>query len=188
MANYLKMLPPLMVCVAVIGGCGDTDRYEMSKDAQGRTVRLDKKTGEIAVIGNDRVVTLKSDKDSEAEQKSAHNLQTPRPWSVVDIPQIGNVKATLSTSWRDGMMLYQFKARPISKDLAKAQKQYMASITLELFDANGFVLARIPIIVGSMSRVVDDKGDGIELASNDSIKMPQDTYTSLVGWNVAWNF
>jgi hypothetical protein len=64
----------------------------------------------------------------------------------------------------------------------------MASITLELFDANGFVLARIPIIVGSMSRVVDDKGDGIELASNDSIKMPQDTYTSLVGWNVAWNF
>jgi hypothetical protein len=177
-----------MLFMAAIAGCGDSDRYEMSKDAQGRTVRLDKKTGEIAVIGNDRVITLKSDKDAEAEKKSALDLHTPRSWSDVDIPQLGNVKAALSTSWRDGRTLYRFTVKPISKDLAAAQKKYMATLTLKLFDANGFVLARIPVIVGSMSRVVNDKGESIELSSNDSIEMSQDTYSSLVGWNVAWNF
>lgn len=188
MENHLKTFLTLMFFMAAIAGCSDSDRYEMSKDAQGRTVRLDKKTGEIAVIGNDRVITLKSDKDAETEKKSALDLHAPRSWSDVDIPQIGNVKAALSTSWRDGMALYQFTVKPISKDLVAAQKKYMATLTLELFDANGFVLARIPVIVGSMSRVVNDKGEGIELSSNDSIKMSQDTYSSLVGWNVAWNF
>lgn len=188
MANNFITLIALVFFTNIIAGCGDTDRFEMSKDAQGRTVRLDKKTGEIAVIGNDRVITLKSDKDAETEQKSAEDLQTPRSWGNVDIPQIGNVKATLTTSWRDGKTLYQFNVKPISKNLANARKQYMSTLTLELFDANSFVLVRIPIIVGSMSRIVNDKGEGIELSSNDSIDMSKGTYSSLVGWNVAWNF
>lgn len=184
----MKIFSVSMVLIAVIAGCGDADRYEMSKDGQGRTIRLDKKTGEIAVIGSDSVITLKSDKDTKVEHKNADGLKAPRAWNAIDIPQIGNVHATLTTSWREGVLLYNFKVNPISKDLTKAQKQYMATMTIELLDENDFVLARIPIAVGSMSRVVDNKGRGIELASNDSIKMHQDDYASLAGWNVSWRF
>ena len=188
MASHLINLFSLMFFAVGMAGCGDSSRYEMSSDSQGRTVRLDKETGEIAVIEDDRLTTLKSDKDAEAEQQRALDLQTPLTWNDVVIPQIGNVQAGLSTSWRNGEMFYRFTVRPINEGLSRARQRYEATLTLQLLDANGFALTRIPVTVRSMSRIVNDKGEDVALSRNDSILMPKDTYSSLAAWNVSWNF
>ena len=38
----------------------DQNRYELKDDRSGRTIRLDKRTGEIVVIAGDRLTRLKS--------------------------------------------------------------------------------------------------------------------------------
>src|SRR5437773_6332151 len=98
----------ILVLASFIAGCnkppdGD-NRYTLSKDASGRTIRLDKQTGEIAIVDGLEIRPLKNATQATAERAAkGKELEEPKSWPDVDIPQIG-ARASLSTAWRDGKM------------------------------------------------------------------------------------
>lgn len=46
----MRFLCRVTLCLTVLAIACSGDRYELSKDSRGRTVRLDKKTGEVAIL------------------------------------------------------------------------------------------------------------------------------------------
>lgn len=47
-----------------------TSRYEITKDQSGRTLRLDKRTGEIAVVEGERIAPIGDAKTVDAEKST----------------------------------------------------------------------------------------------------------------------
>jgi hypothetical protein len=150
----------LAAILILLLGCERSERYEMTKDGRGRTIRLDKKTGEVAVIQDDRIVVLKDQKEFDAEHRKVDNLADPKPWPTIDIPQLGNVKASVTTAWRDEKLLYQFSIWPISSALEAAVKKPLTNpnFIVEFYDDNNFKIAEVRLPLVKMSRMVDEKG------------------------------
>ena len=61
-----KHAPILLLSLFALSSCDQFgNRYEISKDQKGRTVRLDKRTGEIAIVEDDKILLLKDAKEFE---------------------------------------------------------------------------------------------------------------------------
>ncbi len=109
-------------------GCdtaNNSNRYELGKDASGNTVRLDKKTGEVAIISGDQIRTVKDAAQADAERKArlAH-LEETKVLLPLDIPQL-DVQVSLATSWRDGTLYFSFELDDLPD--AKAFQKWLAS-------------------------------------------------------------
>lgn len=204
----------LVMFLFFVSGCGESDRYEISKDPSGRTVRLDKKTGEIAVIEGEEIKILKDPKTLEKEKESHRALSKPRFWPAVENQNL-NVRFTLKTSWREGQMFYQLALYHIersnaewallSADTEEAKKKANAKIarynnalvnaqlnraarhapfTIQLFDENLTKLRDIQVI--HLTQVVDDNGLAQSYEYQSSIPISAELYTQLKSFSVQW--
>jgi hypothetical protein len=198
------------IAAVSVASCDSNNRYELSKVAAGNTVRLDKRTGEVAIIKGDHIESVKDSAKLEAERRArASKLEELKSWDAVDVPQIG-ARATLQTLWRDGRMFYQFRvfdlkdikrfeawfAQPKEKrgempqsDNKKIDENLRGALrhipfTVTLNDTNGFNLSSFSIDV--MSRVVNEDGTAQNFLRNDSMVMTEADYQRIVGWNVGW--
>src|SRR5262245_2789159 len=53
-----------------LAGCDQLGgRYELSKDSKGRTIRLDKRTGEMVIVDGDKIVSLKEASEVDRKEK-----------------------------------------------------------------------------------------------------------------------
>jgi hypothetical protein len=122
------------------------------------------------------------------------------------------VTFTLSTSWipgekHEGMFRYimnvipkrltlaQRKTADVDHDPPEEVKKLMTrvhecNITLNLYDVDGFVLRKIPVI---LIQGVDDEANVTSLGANDSAQMDMSEYKSFLGttnksgnWTVSW--
>jgi hypothetical protein len=98
--------------LGMILGCDQGSRYEMSKDGSGRTLRLDKKTGEIAVVDAKGIVPLTQLKSSEDEEAQ---LASTKKWPANSISRLG-LAMMLETSWSAGRLYYSLDAKPLDKN------------------------------------------------------------------------
>lgn len=93
----------LALCVTLMAG-----GYDMKQDDKGRTVRINKITGEVSVIEGDKLVKLKDEKALQAEQEAKRKLGDAKVWPAVALPIAGGANAKLVTKWSDGVFYYQF--------------------------------------------------------------------------------
>lgn len=77
--NHLKS-SVIVVALLVLAGC-----YEMKQDDKGRTVKVNKITGELSVIDGDKIIKLKNEKEVKAEQEEAKKLGDAKRWPEVSL-------------------------------------------------------------------------------------------------------
>lgn len=198
-------------------GCDQIgSRYELSKDQKGRTLRLDKRTGEIAIIEDDKIVSLKDAKDIEHRQKEASDrVGKFKYWPAQDLEQF-KIRVNLTAVWRDGQMLYSIAFRPAYPGLAKKggftpiekdnekkgiEKDAERKDTEPKLDAEkvirGIANRRFDLILEDapfqlareqlrFSIVVDKKGKYIGQDAKGQIPMSRETYEKIDVWTIQW--
>ena len=200
-----------------LADCGDSNRYEISKDGAGRTARLDKKTGEIAVIVDSQIQILKDPKELAREQEKHKELAKPKEWDGVDNQNL-NVRFNLKTVWRDGKMFYNFQfyhlghrsalveywlVKADDKKTKDEKKKALAAFTKERVSSDlakasrhaPFIIqlyddngTRLQeIVVSKLTRIVDDNGFVNSYQNESSIQLSAELYTQLKTFSVGWS-
>ena len=184
--DFRQTLLLFAVTALALIGC-DVGRYELKEDKSGRTIRLDKWTGEITIIAGDRLIKVKTTQEQESERILASSLAQPKRWNAIEIPQLEGAKATLVTSWRDNVLEYQFSIRPIGDKLVSARRlNIRARFMALLYDDNSFRILAIELPLSELASVVDDKGKVMSWDGEGSIPSTGEQYRRAVGWNLKW--
>ena len=104
----------LLGCLSLLTSCDQIgNRYEITKDQSGRTLRLDKRTGEVAVIEGERIVPIRSAKDADAEKQIVvKSLADAKSFPSIELHPFG-LNAELQTSWQDGKLRYSVIFKPV---------------------------------------------------------------------------
>jgi hypothetical protein len=183
---------PTLIIVALslaMGQCGG-DRYELKQDKAGRTVRLDKKTGEVAVVYDDRLVKVRSPEEQQAEHDSIESaslkFRSPKFWPVQSIAQLGVVKAELQTMWIDGNLKYRLYMSPPPKNFSKMSTWSAKLFELRFNDPYLFVLIKKDLYASEFSRTVDVAGKAVGISTDGDITCSQETYKSLGTFELLW--
>ncbi len=183
MGTYHVTLLICLTCLITLPAC---ERYEMKEDKQGRTIRLDRLTGEIQILEGDKLVRAKSASEQEAEKSTVEKLSQRKDWQ--SIGQIGNkrkVEPHLSTMWNDGQLYFILELRGTSEELEGVMKSWVR-YTLHLTDGSNFNLVSIELPVSKFLRVVDGDRKVKSLQANDSYPCGRITYERIRGWSVSW--
>lgn len=117
--------------IVALAGC-DIGRWELKEDKQGRLFRLDKWFGGVLVIEGDKFVKVKSPDSIAAAAE-------PKNWPEITLTGLGQAKASLRTSWRNGLLHYRFEAAPAPETKTPTR------LSIKLYDKGGFALLEIPI-------------------------------------------
>jgi hypothetical protein len=157
-----------------------SDRYTLQEKA-GSKVRLDKQTGELAVLNGDHLVFVKAPGVPTADT----TLSKPRHWPMDSVGSKSPMALELvTTKWADGRFFYQVFLGPISDDIKNAAESPRSRITLYLQDSAGFNLAEIPIPLNEMVRT--HYSTGLGMSANSSSELERSAYrqtkTIRVGW------
>lgn len=183
----------LSLAVVAICSCG-CSRYEVKEDKEGRTVRVDRWTGDMVLVAGNTMTKLKSpeelEKDEQEAKKRAATLAVPRMMPPIAIPQLGNgVTAHTRMMWRDGVLHFQLSIRPLSKTLRSARDlpYRSSSFTLAFYDDQAFKVKSIDVRLASMAETVDDSGQGMSLDIDDSTICDADEYQRISSWNIFWS-
>jgi len=169
-----------------MAACGG-DRYQLSTNKEGQTLRLDKRTGDVAILDGGRMVSVKGPAALARAESIGRALEdslgTAKKWPTRDISNIGVDSATLVTRYRDGLVLFQLELKPIPT-------LYTSSIsepfTLFLYDADGFQLAERALTSDELHRVVDSTGRVRTLEANGSLYMSTTLYKVAAKWTLSW--
>lgn len=187
----------ILVALAVVGCDDDTrqrlglssGRYELKQDKDGRTIRLDRTTGEMAVLQGDVLVAVKTPEVQAADRAAVAQLGTAYRWPPIELPNLGKgTTAYLSTLWRDNQLLYQFAVsasdamRPI---FSKAVP--LEHFSIEFADKDGFEVLEIPIPLKSLTQSVDEHDKPTLYTRNAAVECSRDNYQLAVSWNVSWS-
>lgn len=176
--KFMKLLV-IVIVLSVAAGC-----YEMKQDDKGRTVKVNKITGDISVIEGDKIIKLKGEKEVKAEQEAAKKLGDAKRWPEVNLAIANGTNARLVTKWNDGIMYYQFF---IDKNL-RGKGNYLARVSIQLHDNASFLIEEIPVSVSSMTGSLGIDGKTIESMEYKGQRlMTEETYKKISEWNVTWS-
>lgn len=203
-ANIIIVVAILALSLSACDQIGIGSRYELSKDSKGRTLRLDKRSGEMVVIDGDKVLSLRDAREDERKEREAvERAGVFKYWPSMQLPNF-KAEVKLTTVWRDEEVLYSVeflpskesggkseassstekKAKPLAKEdptaIVLAIQRH--TFSLLLLDTP-FELAKIEL---KFSRVVDDESKPIALQANGRIKMSRESYQKVDVWNVLW--
>ena len=195
----------LSVLVAiVISGCDQlhgTNRYEVLVDKNGRTIRLDRKTGEIAIIEGNTIVSAMGATEAENTRKAeALKLAVAKRYPRVVVEHL-YMEADLSTSWQDGKVYYDVRFNPLGSESVEQGKakgdtktqnasnlpafkkemlRYQFSLLLE---DQPFELLRQQL---SLTYHADERGDIKGYGARGNVPMSQEMYKRIDAWNINW--
>ncbi len=179
-----------------LNGC-DADRYEIKQDHEGRTIRLDKRTGEIAILKKDTLIVVKTPEENKAE---AEILLQPKDWGEIPAKQLGDFKVNLITSWRKMLPHYIFFISPAQEELKNVttKESFMRAygfkgdvlkpLLVDLEDKYGFKLCsiEIPFKGGGLTRMIDDEGRIARLEANGVFLCSREDYSNVSSWALRW--
>jgi hypothetical protein len=194
----------LFVIAALVAGC---EKYDLGKDAAGNVVRLDRRTGEMAVVKNDQIFILK---DAPKEVTSLASLEELKPWDSQDLERVG-VRIWMSSLWRSGKMFYVISMQDLAHQKAldawrnapkesrggvprgdaqkrdAALKNAVAShrpFTFDLEDKYGFLIATFS--VDRFTNMVDDSGFVGRVEEKNNIAISADDYRRIESLSIRW--
>jgi hypothetical protein len=107
------------------------DRYEIKQDSSGRTIRLDKQTGEISILEGDKLTPIQEEADKKAteQRRVAAEAATQSKLQALALPtmrlskpfEMIGVKATAMDTMRtDGKLYFQLQLHPAPKPSAQS--------------------------------------------------------------------
>jgi hypothetical protein len=166
---------------------GHSEPYVMSSQ-NGKMYRLNTQTGQLALIEDETITILDM---PEPTQRLFTPLHEAKHWSEYSIPDVGNIKANLSTSWRQGKLYFVFKASPFNEKIRKGLETDMFNqkrFTVNLLDKNGFVLVTFPVPLRGLTRIVDENGKPAEVVQRGNIQCSAKIYKDLENLDIEWNF
>jgi hypothetical protein len=167
----------------------EKEKFEMTEDKQGRTIRLNKVTGEMAVLEGSALVPVQSPEDAQRNANTVSVLSQAKVWAPTQLPQISkDTSVYLSTSWRDGKLYYQFWVTSSRKIKQAVAEEPYGNFQVVLTDAGGFNLMKITIPLNRLTRIIDEDGKTSYFSSNDSVPASQDVYRSISSYTMIWHF
>ena len=189
MAHRSTVLTILVFCL--FASCQE-DVYELQEDENGRTIRLNKQTGEVAVVGSDTLQILKSTDEleaiAEAEELALAALREAKTWpNPGEIQPIGVDEARLITSWRDGKLYYQLRLTPVPKDFNTVTKS-SSYFNVNFQDSGNFNVLVLNIYLSQFSRTIDTDGTPLSINVNSSVTCSKEDYEMIQSWSPQWNF
>jgi hypothetical protein len=161
---------------------GKDTRFELERNGSGQLVRLDRQTGEIAVLDGSRLVPV-TQPDPINEVAS---LAKPRVWPAIAIQDVVPYYASvLHTSWRDNLVSYRFilSSGPLARSKGLAA---FRSFDVLLQDEAGFVLAKFTLQANNMVQALGDDKTPVTFEVSDSVAMSSEAYKRATSWQVHW--
>lgn len=198
----------IAVFAVTLSGCEKKERYAIEQGKDGRVYRLDRQTGEMAVVVGEKLIGMNTPERQKNEKQSESALAQEKNWPDENIPEPYNLNCKLKTSWREGRMYYIFSVYPMKKAPASTEgkqietpdpvsgdwewrDQYIGNlsnhITINMADKGGFKLAEISLPFYSLIRTVDDKGKPSHIQNEGNVPCTSDTYKDLNSWSMQWN-
>jgi len=174
-----KRLMLLIIIAFIFTGC---NLYETREDKQGRTVRVNKITGEVAIIDGDKIIKVKSDKDIAKEKANEDELRTTKIWNTMIL--FNNVPVEFKTMWSNGNMSYQLRI----KQNLRPKSNYLSTICVVLKDKDEFQITSIPIRTNELVGVVGIDGKTIfEMTHSDQIPIVKEDYKRIASCELSWS-
>ena len=179
------------VMLVVLAGCDQLGgKFEIVR-AGTQTFILNKATGEAQLVEGVTLVKVKLPEVSTTDEatKKAKN------WPTQDIPQLGDIKLTVRTKYRDVQMLYEVNLAPfqgrLEKEFNGVPGEYLRQPTMfvDFYDEEGFRTGdaiELKIRGGGGTRVVNQKGETYALSWTGSQSMTLETYRASKTQNVRW--
>lgn len=181
----------ILLLVTSLLGCGQ-ERYKITEGKDGKAYRLDKKTGEMVLIEDNKIIPLETVESKRAKRTHEKILENPIEWGEVQIPG-HNLKVKLKTSWRESKLYYEFTVFPYSSleriyNKKESDPYYGVDygFTIGLVDKNSFVIIKIPISLWIMDKFVNESGEISGLLINSNIGLSKDEYEAMATYSPGW--
>jgi hypothetical protein len=168
------------------------DNYTVTKDSEGRTIRLNKSSGEVVVIEGDRMLVPKSKEEVEAEKKANESklreqkekLANRREW---DQSMILKTRVTLNTIYLGSQMRFKLVFENLPEKWEESS--YVTRPFTLIFLKNGIEVFSQPLNRSDFARIVDDSQKNVKygLSYDGSIPMTPEEYEMLGGWTISWS-
>lgn len=193
-ARQLLAIVIVTMSVAACDQMPGTNRYQLQRDSAGRMVRIDKQTGQIAILDGNKLIQVASDADAdkraEAQQNTAEAqtqaLARPITLASTPIQPLGVKNADCETMWRDGKIFFNVSLAPPPKDSGRSYGIGLSGFRLVFIDVNGFKVVDEAMPVSDMVSVIDDKGKAYELSIKGSLPLSRGAYQSIADWQITW--
>jgi len=184
----------LFLASSILFGC-DSSQYQIITGSDGSLYRFNKKTGELAMIMDDKkIVRLPESKKSDVLRPGeGHPLDKPISWAESRFPA-KDLRARLETVWRENKLCYKFSVYPyksLEKIFARKKQDYIYTIVkpgfdIELLDKHGFMVKEIKINLWSMTKVAGEGGKDNGLVLNSQTDCTKQSYRSIGGYSIKW--
>jgi hypothetical protein len=181
-------LVAIMIAFACYG-C-KSNRYEIQRDSQGRTVRLDKETGEIAIVEGDKLIKVEEKVGSPKEENPFDKVlvNQPRVWPEISIPQIGVSRVALVTVYREGRISYKLSLQPVPHGWKTRSRLTTFPFTLKFLDAAGLEVVSHSPLSGEVTNVVNPTGQVVGLEIDSNVQCRMELFEQVASWNLTWQF
>jgi hypothetical protein len=210
--NYLKLIA-LILPTFLLLGCDRLlgNNYEFSKDGNGQSYRLDKRTGEMMIINGDHFERVKSEEESRVEQlkikeekekekqeiaekkKTEENqiflLGLKKTWGTVTLSKYGDMNIKLVTSWQNGKVYYKLTASGGELDKLNTQRDnyyVRPQFIINFIDYKGFKIESIIVPLKSMTRTIGPNSTTLGFEISESAFMRQEIYQNISEWSLSW--
>lgn len=161
--------------------------FEIRQDKTGRMIRLNRRTGEMAVLQGNSLVPIETPEEREKRLNWDAELWKAREWPQLTLT--GDWKQTtlrMVTSWREGKIYYRLVVSGSAAMAASVSANPSGFLNLLLSDSDGFVVVRILVPLRKLTRILDDASKVSSYEVNDSTECSEDAYVGAANWRVEW--
>jgi predicted small lipoprotein YifL len=184
----VKSVPKTLLALALAAALAGCSRRQPASDADTRTVRVDKSTGDVTIIDGDTITRVKAPQEQAADDRQRDELAVPRDLAAVGLPALGGGTAALRISWRDDKVYYRFTIQRDSKQVEDARTKSGPSFEILLYSSDRSVVKRIGVPAQSMTRTKDEQDDrATALIREDSVPCSADEYRLIASWDLTWH-
>ena len=180
--NQFKLLSSAVVLASVLAGC---NQYEISKDSQGRTIRLNKSTGDVTVIEGGKLIVPKTEEQAKAESAAEEQREASETEKLADrqlwadVYGVAGTKVKLTTIYMNGALRYKGVFGKTPKGYTG---RYGQTFTIE------FMKSGIKVFEDrcSVTGLADQNGSLFTYQISGEISMSAEDYKSLDNYTVGW--
>jgi hypothetical protein len=184
--KILRVSFTLLMSLSLVS-CSKTE-YQLVEEKSGRTMRLNKNSGEVAEVTPGGLIPLIEKREKDNPTDSAFTKL--RDWKPGKM-EIGKDKALVVPIWktacRDEKLYYKFAIFTHADLIAKDRQLPNNPIfTLEALDKDGFTLQQIPIEFRSMTTMQTEDSTAHMYTASGTLACDLKTYRSTDRWDVTW--
>jgi hypothetical protein len=182
--RFLYVTALAMLAVLAVG-CDQKKGWDLVTTKDGFVYRINKQTGDVSLIAGTQAAKVEETTSFKKDDAQTNHVVV---WPAQQNKQLGDLKITMKTNWRDGKLYYIFQVSPfagrIESELQKSPSY--ARFIVRLYDQDGFELMTIPVSLSDMVKTVDDTGKAASLYVNTTVTCSFETYSALYSWGVGW--